>query len=208
MGLNYSYDLYLERTQMWDALQSVASLAEGTDLIDIILPDGARLTLPFSSSYDADGRFRDWSEKAQPLFVTEATPSLSFNTSLFFAPDQALEEYVVGWKEYFQDGTEPPRDEHGRIAIGYVYLTIDLNPDGQRNHRPELVRFSFSAATSDMSRLFERSGSVREAFVELLRSHGGLCGVFDDEEPTRPKLFWPEDRVEGAAAKIAQLLEA
>ncbi|WP_143120524.1 hypothetical protein [Actinacidiphila alni] len=68
-------------------------------------------------------------------------------------------------------------DPLGRVAIGYVYLTVEF----ARPSAPGFASLDFMAATTRMSLLFERSASVREVFTGLTAASGGVCCLLDKE---------------------------
>lgn len=72
-----------------------------------------------------------------------------------FGVDDVLREYA---DVYGRD-----IEEDGRIAIGYVYLTIRFTS----LLHPRYTSMEFWAATSGMSRVFARSAGVREVFTDL-----------------------------------------
>lgn len=148
MGLDYSYQLYFHRDRLWPVLQSLAGFAHSSgshDQIDIIFPDGHKLTLPFSSSYGMTNEHRDWANRALPIYFEDAAQSIQFN------------------------------------------------------------RFEFTAATTDMSLLFEKSSSIRRTFIRLLEEHEGVCGLFDDETLGGTGwLIWPGDYGQGHWAGLTK----
>jgi hypothetical protein len=209
MGLNYSYQLYFHRDKLWPVLQSLAGFANSLDShhqIDIIFPDGHELTLPFTSSYGITQEHRDWDNKTQPIYFEDTAKSIQFNTSLYFEVDEVIEVYMQQTQEDFQEqGDEytdwmPLRDSQNRYPIGYIYLTvsIDLNRYGGNEYRTDLICFDFTAATTSMSLLFEKSTSIRKTFIRLLEEHEGVCGLFDDETLSGTGwLIWPSDYGQG-----------
>lgn len=79
-------------------------------------------------------------------------------------------------REFF-DVQDSELDELGRTAIGYVYLTVRFAPA----LHPRYASLQFTAATSGMSRMFERSASTRAVFTGLAAASGGVCCVLDTE---------------------------
>lgn len=84
--------------------------------------------------------------------------------SFLFAADEHLAEYEKDW---------PLAPVDGRVQVGCVWTSIEC---GSR-----FVLLRATAATSGMSRLFERSASVQETFSDIGRSGGALLVAFDDE---------------------------
>lgn len=80
----------------------------------------------------------------------------------------------------FSETHDWERDELGRIAIGYIYLTVWFAPE----RHPDYASLQFTAATSGMSRMFEGSASVRAVFTGLTAASGGVCCVLDAESDT------------------------
>jgi hypothetical protein len=52
----------------------------------------------------------------------------------------------------------------------------------------DVVLFDFGTTGSRMSAMFQESESVRRTMVGLLEQCGGVCGIFDMEDPAT--LFW------------------
>ena len=84
--------------------------------------------------------------------------------SFLFAADEPLTEYA-------EESPLAPVD--GRVQVGCVWTSVECGS------RFALIRAT--AATSEMSRLFERSASVRKTFSEAGRAGGALLVMFDDE---------------------------
>jgi hypothetical protein len=155
-----------------------------SEQVELIFPDGKKIQLPFGCiRYEG------------PIAVNELLYKQLFYLNLFFEVDNEVREYVNRWqddvrRQLHREGWEPPYDKQRRVAIGNIYLTIhtDLNVFSQKEHDPNLIRLSFTAATDNMSRLFERSGSIRNAFIHLLEKEAGVYGVLDLE--TSAILFW------------------
>ncbi|WP_371102607.1 hypothetical protein [Streptomyces sp. PU_AKi4] len=127
--------------------------------LTVTLPDGDRIVVPFTSCF-----------KSEPVDCSTAD-SLSLDTSIMFGVDEAVREY--------HDGDVEP-DELGRVQIGYICLTVRFAPE----RHPRFALLDFTAATSGMSRLFERSASVRTVFTDLTAAGGGVCCLLDTESDT------------------------
>src|SRR4051812_1664203 len=97
---------------------------------------------------------------------------LELDTSILFGVDDAVREFF--------EGRGSDIDELGRIAIGYIYLTVRFAPA----LHPRYASLQFTAATSTMSRMFERSASVRAVFTGLTVASGRVCCVLDTESDT------------------------
>ncbi|SRR5581483_8609702 len=160
MGLDYSYEIFIPPQHVPRALTGVAELAPQTVRVPpltVTLPGGERLVMPFTSRF-----------KSEPVDCT-ASGVLDLDTSLMFPIDDAVHAYFRG-RDY-------EIDELDRARIGYIYLTVRFAP----TLHPHFASLQFTAATSDMSRLFERSASVRAVFTELTAASGGACCVLDTE---------------------------
>ncbi|MGX1513657.1 hypothetical protein RKD44_004945 [Streptomyces collinus] len=141
MGLTYGYDVYLRPRNVAGALAAVAELAppsRDVPPLDVTLPGGERITLPFTSGF-----------RSEPVDCS-ARDTLDLDTSLMFPVDDAVLAYAESY------GLPP--EEEGRVRIGYVYLTVRFVSFLD----PGYAALEFWAATSGMSRLFERSASIRE----------------------------------------------
>nr|CAA9262626.1 hypothetical protein AVDCRST_MAG63-3218 [uncultured Armatimonadetes bacterium] len=217
MGLSYSYLVFMERAKFLDALQTVAAFAEdtGPDARTAVALCGRAITLPFAYSGSAALPDLDPVSYEAPIALDTPRHTHGFRTSLFFEEaDEAVASYVEGWtrgvrSEWKRDPTNaafqdwlPPRDDRGRAAIGYIYLTVwtDLSYDedleARDDYGPDLVLLQFTAATSDMSRLFEESAAVRRAFVSHAAGCGAVCGLLDrrNSDPGDAVVFWLDGR--------------
>ncbi|MBK3624124.1 hypothetical protein JHN59_04580 [Streptomyces sp. MBT49] len=169
MGLVYSYEIYLRRRDVAGALTALAGLAppaRAVPPLDVTLPDGERLVLPFTSRFESE-----------PVDCS-GSPTLELDTSIRFGVDDAVRAYEG------PSGREP--DEDGRMAIGYVYLTVRF---ASLPH-PGYASMEFSAATSGMSRMFARSARVRELFTDLTAAVGGVCCLFDTGDGGPEEVCW------------------
>jgi hypothetical protein len=169
LGLIYSYDIYLRPRNVARALANLAELAPPTRAVpplEITLPGGDRLVLPFTSRFESE-----------PVDCSRSG-TLELDTSLMFDMDDALREYAE------TNGPAPEAD--GRIQIGYVYATVRF---GSFLH-PGYASVECWAATSGMSRLFARSTSIRKVFTDLTAASGGVCCLFDTGDGGPEQVLW------------------
>ena len=163
MGLDYSYKIIVPAHNVARALIEVTKLAppaRRATPLTVTLPGGARIDVPFTSHF-----------KSEPVDCSTSN-SLQLDTSIMFGVDEAV-------RQFCGDRDSEP-DESGRVAIGYVYLTVQFAPVPH----PRFASLEFTAATSGMSRLFERSTSIRAVFTGLTRASGGVCCLLDTESDT------------------------
>ncbi|WP_392675061.1 hypothetical protein [Streptomyces sp. LN785] len=169
MGLTYGYDIYLPPRNVARALTDLAELApppRGKPSLELTLPGGDQLVLPFTSDF-----------KSEPVDCS-TSGTLELDTSIMFDVDDAVREY----------GETHGRDteEDGRLQIGYVYLTIRF----ESFLHPRYASLEFWAATSAMSRMFARSARVREVFTGLTAASGGVCCLFDTGDGGPEQVCW------------------
>ncbi|MDX2676415.1 hypothetical protein [Streptomyces soliscabiei] len=160
MGLDYSYEIFTPAQNVADALFQLAELAPRTRRVPpltLTLPGGDQVVVPFTSNF-----------KSEPVDCSTRSV-LELDTSLMVGVDDAVREFFAVEDSEF--------DELGRIAIGYVYLTVRFAPV----LHPRYASLQFTAATSGMSRMFERSASIRAVFTGLTAAIGGVCCVLDTE---------------------------
>lgn len=163
MGLDYGYEIFVPARNVDRALVALAELAPRTDRVPplaLTLPGGAQLSVPFTSNFTSE-----------PVDCS-ASGTLELDTSIMFGVDDAVREYV--------EGLHLELDELGRVQIGYIYLTVRFAPA----QHPDYAALEFTAATSGMSRMFERSAAVREVFTDLTAAAGGVCCLLDTESDT------------------------
>ncbi|MGW3914328.1 hypothetical protein ACWEBX_22800 [Streptomyces sp. NPDC005070] len=171
MGLVYSYDIYLRPRNVARALANLAELAPSACAVpvpplEITLPGGDRLALPFTSRF-----------ASEPVDCSQSS-TLELDTSLMFDVDDAIREYAR------TNGPEPEAD--GRIQIGYIYATIRFASP----RHPGYTSVECWAATSGMSRLFARSASIRKVFTDLTADSGGVCCLFDTGDGAPEQVCW------------------
>lgn len=157
MGLDYSYEIFMPPRNVARALTRLAELAppgRATPGLPVTLPGGEHLILPFTSAF-----------KTEPVDCSAGGP-LELDTSILFVVDDAMLEFA-------RDGI----DEEGRVAVGYIYLTVRFSPAWH----PNFASLQFTAATSSMSRMFVQSASVRKTFTDLTATTGGVCCLLDTE---------------------------
>ncbi|MFF2431971.1 hypothetical protein [Streptomyces mirabilis] len=163
MGLDYSYEIIVPAQNVARALVELTELAPPTRRmmpLTVTMPGGDQVVVPFTSNF-----------KSEPVDCS-TSGRLELDTSIMFGVDDAV-------REFCGDRDSEP-DEFGRIAIGYVYLTVQFAPAPH----PRFASLAFTAATSGMSRLFERSASIRAVFTSLTAASGGVCCLLDTESDT------------------------
>ncbi|MFE6038607.1 hypothetical protein [Streptomyces sp. NPDC056452] len=168
MGLSYSYEIYVPVQNVAKALLEVTELAPSTDRVAplaVTMPGGERVVVPFTSNF-----------KSEPVDCS-AGGNLELDTSIMFGVDDAVRQFC--------EDPDPETDELGRVEIGYVYLTVRFAPAPH----PDFASLTFNAATSGMSRLFERSAGVRAVFTGLTAAIGGVCCLLDTESDTS-RIYW------------------
>ncbi|MFG2587639.1 hypothetical protein [Streptomyces sp. NPDC048438] len=169
MGLTYGYDIYLRPRNIARALTALAALAPPASRVpplELTLPGGDRLVLPFTSHFESE-----------PVDCSTGS-TFELDTSIMFDVDDALREYAK------TGGPEPDAD--GRLQVGYVYATIRF----QSFLHPGYASVEFWAATSGMSRLFARSANVRKMFTDLTAAGGGVCCLFDTGDGGPEQVCW------------------
>lgn len=180
MGLDYEYQLYFPREQMWNVLESIAAMAKPVGETKIILPD-REIILPFTSNFEN-----------KTIIFDESIRYLSFSTCLYFDSDEIIEEYVAD-SDVADEIKRRWRDEKGRISIGYIDIRAYTNPFHSSELKQNLCGIHINANFTHFSLLFEQSNSIRKAFEQLLEKHDGLVGYFMDSENPLNKFyaFWP-----------------
>ncbi|MFC7868330.1 hypothetical protein ACFU5B_31535 [Streptomyces murinus] len=171
MGLNYGYDIYLRPRDVAGALGNLAELAPPDHRVpplEVMLPGGDQLTLPFTSNF-----------KSEPVDCS-VSGTLDLDTSLMFGVDDVVREYVVSQAHgRLTEGND-------RVGLGYVYLTVRFASSAH----PRYASMEFWAATSAMSRMFARSARVRELFTGLTAASNGVCCLFDTGEGDPEEVCW------------------
>ena len=165
MGLTYSFQLGFPADRAADVLRATAAMAAPLGESRVRLPDGTTLTVPFTVRFESG----DVTLGTEPWTLFDAVLWLPVD-----APVRALaEECETGDPVFRLEGREG--GDGPEVAIGFIYLTVGV---GER-----YALFTFSAPTSDISRLFEDSAAIRGRFARLLAENGGLIGLFDQHGP-------------------------
>ncbi|MFD8493318.1 hypothetical protein [Amycolatopsis sp. NPDC059657] len=161
MGLDYSYEIYLPPQNIGTALVAYSALAPPRDTprpLELLLPGGERLDVPFTSRFKSD-----------PVDRSEGG-EFELDTTVMIGMDDHV-------RDFFDDGCHREYDEHGRLPLGYVYLSVDF----ASGLHPLYASMRFTAATTGMSLLFERSAAIRSLFTGLTAAVGGVCCLLDNE---------------------------
>jgi hypothetical protein len=169
MGLTYGYDIHLPPRGVAGALAAVAELAppsRDVPPLDVTLPGGERIVLPFTSGFGSE-----------PVDCSDSE-TLDLDTSLMFPVDDAVRAYGEAY------GLPP--EENGRVQIGYVYLTVRFASFLD----PRYTALEFWAPTSGLSRLFERSVSIRRTFTDLAATVSAACCLFDVGDGSPGEVCW------------------
>ena len=169
MGLTYSYGIYVRPRNVAKVLAGLAELAPSTPRVqplEVTLPGGDRLVLPFTSQFKSD-----------PVDCS-TSGTLELDMSIMFDVDDALRAYAES------GGPEPDAD--GRLQVGYIYAMIQF----KSVLHPGYALVDCLAATSGMSRLFARSTNVRKVFTELAAAGGGVCCLFDTGDGGPEQVCW------------------
>ncbi|GAA2123282.1 hypothetical protein GCM10009759_74260 [Kitasatospora saccharophila] len=164
VGIDYCYEIVIPAQNVARALTELAGLTPRTPRlpqITVTLPGGDQLVLPFTSNF-----------KTEPVDCSDGSTLHLDTTVMFGVDDDAMRE--------FSETVRGERDEHGRLAVGYIYLAVEFTSWWH----PGYVSLRFTAATTGMSLAFERSASIRKVFTGLTAASGGICCLLDTERPT------------------------
>ncbi|WP_329367436.1 hypothetical protein OG896_20480 [Streptomyces sp. NBC_00669] len=170
MGLDYSYEIFVPARNVARTLAALAELAPRTGRVpplEVTLPGGVPLVVPFTSNF-----------ASEPVDCS-AGGTLDLDTTIMFGVDDPVRAYMEGGGRAPgpEPGPGPGPDGLGRAGIGYIYLTVRFTSAPH----PRYAVLEFTAATSRMSVMFERSASVRTVFTGLAAAGGGACCVLDTE---------------------------
>jgi hypothetical protein len=173
MGIDYSFQLYVHRDHVAGFLATVGALCDpyGDEHTLVIVPGGTVMRLPGSYGWKAG--------RTVVLADVVEGRSASFDLSLCFPQDDRLRGYLDSAAADHRDLRCPWPDGTTRVLVALVYLGVS---DGSAL-LPEHWLFDFTPATSEQSRLFLTSPSIRQTFATLaLHATSPLC-LLDVEEP-------------------------
>lgn len=171
MGDDFTYRLFFPRQEVWPVLEDVAVLSDLTPdhPLRVLFPNHER-SLPFEPFGDT------------PEVIAWDEPYFEVATSLCFEPDEVLLEYQQRENTLLGE-SEPPEAATNGVPIGFIYLHVNTRLPDTDN-----TLIVFSTPGSSISHLFRTSVSIRKTFTRLLRTHHGICGVFDTE--IQAEVFW------------------
>ncbi|MFE3024511.1 hypothetical protein [Nocardia tengchongensis] len=171
MGLDYSYEVYVHRDSARALLEAVKASCNpypgGKTTVEF--PDGP-VVMPCTSRFASDTTLR-----FDPT-ATDGGSLLQLDLSLSFPADTELLKWVG------ERGAPQTDSGNGLLcSVGYIYLSVF---DASK-FLPDHLSFDFMAATTDMSRLFARSASIRTWFANLTFDHDGPLCLLDLETKGR-----------------------
>ncbi|WP_203836188.1 hypothetical protein [Winogradskya humida] len=160
MGIDYSYDVYVDGRDAGRFLTLVAALCDVRDeFTTVVVPEGPAVHFPATVRFQG-GEIVELATAVRP----------EFDLSLCFPCDDRLQDY----RDSYLDVVDNARGD--QIAVGYVYLSVHETP------MPGCWNFSFTPAVSQQSRLFLASPSIRETFATLAIGAGARMCLLDVEE--------------------------
>lgn len=173
MGIDYSFQVYAPRGQAGRLLTAVAALCDPSrdERTTVIAPDGTALVLPGTYGWKAG-------QAVTLADVVAARNGSSFDLSLCFPQDEPLRAYRDGAATDHRDVGRAWPDGTARVLVALVYLSVF---DGS-SLLPDHWVFDFTPATSEQSRLFLASPSIRQTFATLALSTAGPLCLLDVEE--------------------------
>jgi hypothetical protein len=172
MGIDYSFQVYVHQRDAGRLLTAVAAMCDRSsdEWTTAALPDGTSVVLPGTYGFKA-GRVVELAD------VVAGRDRSDFGLSLCFPQDGPLGEYQNN-KAHPVDVARAWPDGTTRVMVGLVYLMVF---DGS-SLLPEHWIFDFTPATTDQSRLFLSSASIRQTFATLTMSVAGPLCLLDVEE--------------------------
>jgi hypothetical protein len=188
MGIDYSINLYYPIEQL-DAvllkLPSIASIDAGASTA-IELPNGRCISLPFNNGL-----------KSSVVQLKSPGSSITLDTTIIFDVDDPIRDFIRqnNWEKLLTRSRKQIPIAYGASeAIGYIYLHITL---GHKN-----AEMAFTAAASNMSKLFVNSESIHNKFIDFMESTKGLLGLIDIEKSHYLLLANPKKEVRPASVEI------
>jgi hypothetical protein len=180
MGIDYSVNLYYSIEQLEAVLlklPSIASIDAGA-ITSVELPNGRCISLPFTSSYQNSS-----------VQLKSLGASITLDTTIVFDVDDSIRDFIRqnNWEHRLTRSRK-------QIPIGRIYLHITL---GHQN-----AEMAFTAATSDMSRLFVTSEAIHNKFIDFMESTNGILGLIDVEKSYYLLLTNPKKEIRPASVEI------
>ena len=175
MGLDFSFFVVTSRDRVNELLETVAAFVAEEDEARL------RAALPWQPSIDRVSPWRGESPaRDQRGFLNLQRHSHERGEdrcfTFLFPPDEELAKYRLSCSS-----TRRGRD--GRVPVGCVWCQIRA---GDR-----LAVFHAVAASTDMSRLFQRSSSVRSVWSKISIEAEATALLFDFEDTDRWELLYP-----------------
>ena len=169
MGLDYAYEFISERTSADRLVRAMCPH---------VVPDDRKRLMDYLNLHL--GLIDVMEHITQDTFERRTLNHESQEICLSFL--FAMDEHVLGFTDRSKDKSSFGTVE-GKIPIGCVWTSIKCGK--------KFVVIRATAATSDMSILFEQSTSVRATITEVCQTGNPLLVLFDDEQSDLVAV-WPQ----------------
>jgi hypothetical protein len=180
MGINYSIDLYFPIEHLELALLETVKIATPNrppiENVTVILLDGRKFNVPFTSHFNSER-----------IHLKMNSGEFQFDTTLLFPIDDAIQNYGNKYPPEHRDKFYIEVNGSKFASIGYIYLYLHIGS--------KFVRFRYWAATSDMSRLFLESQSIRKRFLDVVNAAKGIAGLIFTESDEYPLLIDSQQKI-------------
>ena len=173
MGHDYSFEMVLHKRDLNAALEALCSHLCEIDRLRL------RECLPWAPEVETD-RAGDAKNPIRECSGIRGFRSMKgeyendYCLSMLFERDEVLREYEADY--HF-------RGEGDKVTVGCIWTSLYA---GRR-----LAVMTFTAATTNMSLLFQRSPKIRETWTDLARATRSLALFFDKEEGDEWYLIYP-----------------
>jgi hypothetical protein len=188
MGLDYGFDIFCHRDNLWEFIDSVVELdSSNSDHSATFIFGGEQKVVPLYLSGESSTYSLDSPENDNGICLTFP-----------FIVDEAIRQYLVETEEALQKQNpeyikqELKIDDQNRACIGciYFYIVTDQNAIGRTGFDEGLIGFEFRAATNSMSRLFQKSESVQRTFIALSKRHNAVYCLFSSGGSEQARVLW------------------
>ncbi len=186
MGLNFSYNIYVKKNKLRDTLKFISENCSMNENHIEYKNDKFYFVRKFYS-HSFQGEVQSQREDLEDVLNRK----FSLSCSLRFFPDDKILNYIHSKSEQKiipnnKDTWKPPFYINKKFEIG----SFDL---GIKDKTPNEIQFSFTAVSSDMSRLIRESTSINQFFKSFCAKINAEFGyLYKEHEGAR--LIWFEGK--------------
>jgi len=192
MGLDYSIMSYIKKEKLVDCLNwlNKNSLSKDSERLTLYVNDEPLILIGEHFALN------DRENKAGKNAVAKGFDRLFFSTSLVFDIDSKIIANIEGWDinidshEDFLDAFKQFYLGNGKMSVGYFDAVI------QKSKIDDIYLLSFTAVTTDMSIMLEKSISVKKWILEFSKNTDALMTWLDQENNGKKIMYYNGEKID------------